>query len=188
MDTRKYLNLMSNLITMTETKMVRKEGSLTETLHLGGDPKQPTHDELSRTGLGKLALAMQPAFDTDAGGHSERGHEGELTHNGTHNEDDEKFSGKPVVRESDQKKIKLTKVNEADLDENFKSTHAAIRALGMHVKRTGEYGHDVDTGKSQPEMRVAFGPGEEHEDSAYYTHSHSDAVATAKQMAAQKRK
>ena len=127
-DTRKYVQQVGKLIELTEKKMIRKEGSLVESLHLGGDEHQPTHDEASRTGLGRLASQMQPSFDTDAGGHSQRGSEGHFPHksaetnNGTHTEADVQYSGKTVVREGDDTEtlsegLKLRKVgsNQSEL-------------------------------------------------------------------------
>lgn len=59
------------------------------------------------------------------------------------------------------------------------STIKTIKEMGLHAKHSPEWGN---------EFRVAFGPGEEHEPSAYYTDSHVDAIATAKSMKATKSK
>lgn len=44
-------------------KTIGKLVSLEESKHLGGDTNQPTRQEAARTGLGQLALAMQPYED-----------------------------------------------------------------------------------------------------------------------------
>jgi hypothetical protein len=112
---RDFVKKMSDLLVMTEKKLVRKEGTLMESLHLGGDQIQPTRDEASRTGLGRLALDMEPSFDTDAGGHDERGTEGEIPKHVPESEED-KYSGQTVVKEGERKRYSLIgkSVNESD--------------------------------------------------------------------------
>lgn len=51
---------LTSEIAKTIGKLVSLEESKT---HLGGDNNQPTREEASRTGLGQLALAMNPTFE-----------------------------------------------------------------------------------------------------------------------------
>ena len=83
-----------------------------------------------------------------------------------------KIKGVPHLLTLD-KKTGATVLSPVTLSETFKDTKAAINALGMHVRKTGE----------GPELRVAHGPGEEHEPAAYYTDDEQDAKDTARLMA-----
>ena len=62
MNTRDRVKQMSSLLNLTESRLRKTDNLLTETLHLGGDPTQPTRDEAERTGIGRLALSMEPSF------------------------------------------------------------------------------------------------------------------------------
>jgi hypothetical protein len=60
---RDKIRQMNRLLKLSESNLRRDEGQLTETLYLGGNPTQPSREEAARTGLGRLALDMEPAFD-----------------------------------------------------------------------------------------------------------------------------
>lgn len=69
---------------------------------------------------------------------------------------------------------RLKQPTPAPRTESFKNVKSQINALGLHVRPTGQ-------GK---ELRIAYGPGKEHDLTAYHTDNEEDAVDTARLMTA----